>query len=326
MQKVTLSDLKKGKKITNSDWYVWKEKASIIYFIIFEFLKFSAIFSFIVIAWIVFVNFNIFYYEFKERFLSYEIHAQDINFTSAWDFSWRSDNSSISSTTNTWSNTSSQNDEIDYSHRRISYDNLLKEKLWDLSVDIDSSKNEKNLDNYLKLKLSSYEFDFNLLPPDSRLIIPSIWVDAPIVDVPYVNPSRMADADFDEELYDWVVKYPFTPSPWKEWNMMLFGHTSYYRWRNNPYWEVFARMPRLSDWDIVQVIWNWNLYEYEIFTKDIMWPREVWDYYEEHKEWWNFLTLMWCYPIGSDAQRILVVAEEIDDADESDFSELSYKN
>lgn len=56
------------------------------------------------------------------------------------------------------------------------------------------------LDEYLSQKMLSYEYAFNDLPPGRRIRIPSIDVDAPIVDVEYASDEKLLTADFHEEL------------------------------------------------------------------------------------------------------------------------------
>ncbi len=312
------------------------EQNSKVYIFISEIFKFWVVLTTVFIVWIIFINFNVFSYAFKETFLSYEYETKDVNFSSVSDFSSYQNNVDYVDQTEavekeskkTPNSQEEENNDVS-EEKRLTYKKLLDDKISsDFSDFVDDSINEKHLKDYLKTSLSEYDFDFNLLPPDSRIIISSIWVDAPIVDVPYISPERMANADFEEELYEWVVKYPFTPGPYKEWNMMLFWHTSYYWWRNNPFGEIFARMPRLSNWDKIQIIWNGNLYEYEVSKSVVKRPSQVSDKYRKYTSWWKYLTLMWCYPIGSDAQRILVIAEQvnIEDVDDDEFSELTYAN
>jgi hypothetical protein len=44
-----------------------------------------------------------------------------------------------------------------------------------------------NTQQALRLKLKSYDFDFNVLPPTDRLIISKINLDIPLVDSKYKN-------------------------------------------------------------------------------------------------------------------------------------------
>ncbi|UFX83279.1 sortase [Candidatus Absconditicoccus praedator] len=331
MNQVKLQDLgrKKTSKIKESNYNSKKTKTTYSrgkskfnFFSIFgELFRFSIVLSVVTIGGIIFVNMNLFYYTFKETFFSHEIYAGDSSFATVEDFS--SFNQPEKSENNS-SNIQDQDKVQDDSFSGIE-DEKIRGMVEDGLSQVDSEdniENRKNMKDILRTNFNDYSFDFNLNPPDNRIIIPSIGVDAPIVDVDYVNPQKMAEANFEEELYDGVVKYPFTPSPEDDGNMFVFGHTSYYRWRDNDYGEVFARIPRLDDGDKIKVLWGGNLYKYEVVTKAIRRPAEVGDFYEEHRDG-NYITLMGCYPIGSNAQRILVMAKQLEEV-ESD--EIVFKN
>jgi len=75
---------------------------------------------------------------------------------------------------------------------------------------------------YLSAKMKSYSFQFNTLPPENRLIIPAIGVNAPIVDVSVATEQKLKKGDFDQELYSGVVKYPSTPEPGAKGNALIF--------------------------------------------------------------------------------------------------------
>ena len=66
---------------------------------------------------------------------------------------------------------------------------------------------------YLSAKMKTDRFQYNTLPPENRLIIPAIGVNAPIVDISAATEHKLRNGDFDEELNDGVVKYPSTPQP-----------------------------------------------------------------------------------------------------------------
>lgn len=71
----------------------------------------------------------------------------------------------------------------------------------------------ETMSHYLSAKMKNQSFQFNTLPPENRLIIPAINVNAPIVDVSAATEQKLKNGDFDQELYSGVVKYPSTPEP-----------------------------------------------------------------------------------------------------------------
>lgn len=171
-----------------------------------------------------------------------------------------------------------------------------------------SSKNER--ENSLQAR--QYNFSYSLVPPEHRIFIPSIGIDAPIVDVTATTEQKLRDGDFMDELYSGVVKYPSTPEPGSIGNTLIFGHTSYYRWKKNSYGEIFAKIIDLQAGATVKIARWGQLYTYEVIETVIVKPKEVDEIYEKYTDG-DYITLMGCYPIWSDAKRILVIAKRIPD-------------
>jgi len=191
--------------------------------------------------------------------------------------------------------------------KKAELETLLAQYDWD---EVISKETTETLQSALQAKMKDYSFDFNVIPPTNRLIIWKINLDVPIVDSKYKKESDFTQWNFDEELENWVVKYPTTPLPWKMWNTLIFGHTSQ-EWREkNPYWTVFSKIPNLDFWDEITVIWWWKLYKYKVIEKTIVSPKNVDTQYKKYQNW-DFLTLMWCYPIWRTDKRMMITAERI---------------
>ncbi len=110
-----------------------------------------------------------------------------------------------------------------------------------------------------------------------------------------------------------VVKYPTTATPGSQGNSLLFGHSSTERWKQNPYGIVFRNLPKLQVGQQFQIVWEGQLTTYEMVERKVVLPKEVANYYQQfHDKGESFVTLMGCYPIGSDAKRMMVVAKKID--------------
>lgn len=168
---------------------------------------------------------------------------------------------------------------------------------------------EYNLDEYLENSLSSYALPFSTIPPGRFMNIPSIGVQAPIVDVPFATPEKIENAEFTEELRQWVVQYPHMSNPGESWNTMIFGHSSVdmLQASKEDFGYIFYKLPKLTQWDIIEVVWDGELLEYEVTEKMIKRPKDVPDEVNKKVDY-DMLTLMACYPLMSDAQRILVKA------------------
>jgi len=166
----------------------------------------------------------------------------------------------------------------------------------------------------LQSHLMDYNFSFNTVPPVDRIIVPSLGLDVPIVTDENMAPIDFAKADFDKELNEWVVKYPTTPEPGEEGNTLLFGHTSYVVWKTNPYGTIFKDLPKLKDSTLIQILRKWKLYEYKVIDLFIVAPKQVSAQYMTYQNaGGSYITLMWCYPLGTDNKRIMVVAKLITD-------------
>ena len=191
----------------------------------------------------------------------------------------------------------------------IEVENLIKQYEWIISIQQEIAT---DMDHYLQHNLDNYDFSFNLLPPTNRLIIPAINLDVPLVETSITNYSDVTESTFDADLENWVVKYPTTPNPWEWWNAFFFGHTSQEYRKKNPYGTVFRNIPQLKENDKIQIVRDWVLYEYKVLKTVVVRPKEVNNTYvnfgEEGKE---YITLMWCYPIGRIDKRMMIFAEKI---------------
>lgn len=165
----------------------------------------------------------------------------------------------------------------------------------------------------LQQKLSEYPFVFNTLPPISKVLIPSIWLEAPLIASSHMEVQDFTQGNFDEELNQGVVKYPTTPDPGTKGNSLIFWHTSQEFWKHNVYGTVFKDIPKLESWAVVKVLRKWNLYEYRVVDKFVVLPKQVNAQYMSYQNaGGSYITLMGCYPLGTDKKRIMVVAKLVE--------------
>ncbi len=169
-----------------------------------------------------------------------------------------------------------------------------------------------DVEEYLKESRKDQVFDFNVLPPTDRIVIPSVGLDVPVIDSKINNILDFSSKDFDDDLMSWVVKYPTTPVPWSNGNTLLFGHTSQEWRKNNDYSTVFNKLPEIKKWELISVVWEGKLYNYEMVGKEIVYPKWVENVYQKYQKIdEDYLTLMGCYPLGSAKKRILVIAKRV---------------
>lgn len=184
-----------------------------------------------------------------------------------------------------------------------------------------------SLENLLSYRTNTQSLSFNTLPPGHRVIIPSLWIKAPIVDVAYADHEKLQKWDFKDELESWVVRYPYTSIPGVETagNSVLFWHSSVELRDKGKYGYIFQKLPKVNIWEDISVVRDGILYNYEIDHKVIKWPKDVSQELASRNDK-SYLTLMACYPLFSDAQRILVRAKLVLSKDQTLTATQSPKN
>lgn len=133
------------------------------------------------------------------------------------------------------------------------------------------------------------------------------------MDLTYYTPEKLEKGDFHAELERGVVRYPNTGTP-DRGNMLIFGHTSDYWWNNNEFGQIFRNIPKLTQGQIIKIIWNNQIYQYKIIAKEIVKPKNVSKIYAKYQsDNIHYLTLVGCYPVGTADSRIMIVAQLIPD-------------
>lgn len=131
--------------------------------------------------------------------------------------------------------------------------------------------------------------------------IPKINIEAPI-SFPSVEEYDLEWAIL-KTLENWVAHRPETQKPDQSWNFFLIWHSSNYPWIKSKYNNIFSKIPRLENGDQVFVYYEWRKFIYEVYTKFVV-PSNALDVY-----WfipWHNMTLMTCYPVGTDKSRMIV--------------------
>lgn len=168
----------------------------------------------------------------------------------------------------------------------------------------------EGMQNYLKSNLNTYHFEFNTLPPTNRIISDKINLNAPLVQSDLKDGKD--EGKFDKDLENGVVKYPESANPWEKWTAFFFGHTSQEYWQKNPYGTVFRNIPKLTSWDVVQIVWEGTMYEYEVVETVIVNPSKVNENYLRYAQLdEEYVVLMGCYPIWRTDKRMMVFAKRI---------------
>jgi LPXTG-site transpeptidase (sortase) family protein len=134
----------------------------------------------------------------------------------------------------------------------------------------------------------------------SRLAIPSIGLIAPMV-------WNIEEQAVQRSLQRGLVHYKGTAKPGQEGNMVVFGHSSDYFWKRNPYATIFALLPKVAIGDLVTVTDAQGVtHQYRVDGKKVVSPfqRSVMEYTPGHQ-----LTLITCYPVGTSLNRYIITAQ-----------------
>jgi len=133
---------------------------------------------------------------------------------------------------------------------------------------------------------------------ESRLIIPKIGVDAPII---FAN--SIIEEDIQEALREGVVHYFRTALPGENSNIFISGHSSNYWWEKGNYNFVFSLLDKMDIGDIATIYYKGYVYEYTVYEKFVVHPTDV-SVLDQTKK--PILTLMTCTPPGTDFRRLIV--------------------
>jgi len=142
--------------------------------------------------------------------------------------------------------------------------------------------------------------------PEPKIIIPKIGVEAPVV---YDEP-KVDEASYQHALERGVVRLGTTANPGTKGNVVIGGHSSNNVFNAGKYKYVFVNLKRLDVGDIFYLNYNSKRYTYKITTaKKIISPQDVSVLADSASP---TVTLFTCDPPGTNVNRLIVQAEQID--------------
>jgi LPXTG-site transpeptidase (sortase) family protein len=149
-------------------------------------------------------------------------------------------------------------------------------------------------------------------PPDTRIIIPRIGTNVPVVTVSseaLMNRDWVRlEQEIQEALQDGVVHYPSTPFPDEGGNTVVTGHSSYFPWDPGRFKDVFALLHDVQVGDKIYMYSDQERYDFEVYETKIVLPSQV-DVLTQAGE--DRLTLITCTPVGTNLKRLIVLARPI---------------
>jgi len=149
-----------------------------------------------------------------------------------------------------------------------------------------------------------------ITPPDTRLVIPRINQNIPVVRVSsehLINKDWGAlEAEMQEALQYGVVHYPGTSLPSQTGNVVITGHSSYFPWDPGRFKDVFALLHEVVEGDKIAMYHNQKKYIYKVLDIEVVLPSNL-EVLKQTPD--NQLTLITCTPIGTNLKRLVVTAE-----------------
>lgn len=151
--------------------------------------------------------------------------------------------------------------------------------------------------------------DIEITPYENRIVIPKIWKNIPLIDIlnKKIEWENELNNIFMKELENWVIRYPWSSTPWKDWTTFIFWHSSNFPWIKWDYNQVFALLDKLKFEDEIIIYYNQKKFKYKIREKKVITPWDV-SVLERNKKK-SELTLMTCWPIWTTLNRLIVIWE-----------------
>jgi LPXTG-site transpeptidase (sortase) family protein len=144
------------------------------------------------------------------------------------------------------------------------------------------------------------------IDPNFGIVIPKIGVNATVI--PAVNPLK--EADYGEALKEGVAHASTSFFPDEEGVVYLFSHSTNYEWFAKDLNAIFYLLKNLEAGDLIVLSYKGGLYTYRLTEKRVVKPSEI--SYLQPISGERKLILQTCWPPGSTAERLLLIAELID--------------
>lgn len=177
-------------------------------------------------------------------------------------------------------------------------------KLSDYSHSLSQNHNAGDNLTSPAFEASGEDFAFFYYPDleveQNHLAIPKIDLNAPII-------WETEPANIIKELDFGVAHYKGTALPDQEGNVFITGHSSNYWWSRSSYNTVFALLDKLNNGDEIVLSYQEKTYQYRVREKLIVNPDNVSVMQQTPGE--HILTLMTCYPVGTNRQRLIIKAD-----------------
>ncbi len=135
---------------------------------------------------------------------------------------------------------------------------------------------------------------------NNHLYIPKIDVDAKV-------SWDVEQGQEQEKLRESVIHLDGTAKPGQKGNIFITGHSSYYWWIGK-YTRIFALLDKLEKNDKIVIAYKNKIYTYKVYDKFTVRSHQT---YVLDQGKGRDLSLMTCVPIGTNWNRLIVKAKQI---------------
>ncbi len=135
------------------------------------------------------------------------------------------------------------------------------------------------------------------------IVIPKINANAKVIR----NVNPYVPSIYQSALAQGVAQAQGTGLPGEKANIFLFAHSSGNWYQANRYNSVFYLLYKLKQNDLIEVYFQGHKFQYKVKNKLYVAPDAVEYLSRESQE--ETLTLMTCWPPGTTAKRLLIIAK-----------------
>jgi len=143
---------------------------------------------------------------------------------------------------------------------------------------------------------------------ESRLLIPKIAVDVPIIWDANAADTNSLNQAMDKGIV-WFNIQGANAKPGEKGNFVVSGHSSNDWTDSGDYKFIFARLEKMAAGDVVYANYNGTRYTYKITGTKVVKPTDVASLQIGNDK--PYITLITCTPLGTAQNRLLVFGEQI---------------
>jgi LPXTG-site transpeptidase (sortase) family protein len=149
----------------------------------------------------------------------------------------------------------------------------------------------------------------NILKPVDEnfgIVIPKIQANAKVI--ADVDPNN--SVEYQKALSMGVAQAKGSVDPGEEGNIFIFSHSGVDFYEANRYNAVFYLLDKLEKGDEILLFYQGRKISYAVREKKVVGSEEV--RYMDSKPGERIVTLMTCWPAGTEFKRLIVIAEQIE--------------